>query len=104
MDIVILIFLSFKISKLAKIKGLKPSVWIVRLVALFIATELAVAYSIISIMGMEKILYVIIPALSFALVSSYFVFKQLNDTDGLVGFDLEDNLIEEEKPDLDHFR
>jgi len=117
MDILILIWLSFKIRTQAIAKGEKPLIWIFRLVSLFITTELVVAMFVLSFFGegaslMEMIssgdnnqIYLIIfPSLFLALLSAYFVFKQLAKIDFEEVNEIEENLIEEEKPNLDHFR
>ncbi len=116
MDILILIWLSFKIRTKAVAKGEKPWVWILRLISLFITTELVVAMFIFSFFGtgtslMEMLtsegsnsLMILLPSLSLALLSSFYVFKQLAKVENAADYEIEDNLFEEEKPNLDHFR
>lgn len=104
MDIIILIWLSFQINKKAKEKGLTPSIWVVKLISLFITTELVVAFTIISFAGMENIFLIMVPALSLSVLSALFVFNQLKNQDSQIELDIEEEATEEEKPNLDHFR
>lgn len=116
MDILILLWLSFKIRTKALAKGEKPWLWIFRLISLFITTELVVAMFIYTFSGNEASfvemlkadslngLLILLPSLFLALLSSVFVFKQLAKVQNNEEFNIEDNLIEEEKPNLDHFR
>ena len=107
MDIFLLIYLSIKIFKKAKENHLRPWYWVMRLVTLFISTELVIAMIILNYVGIDKIIYAVIPSLLLASVSAYFIFQQLNRKIANSPQDFEEELIEEdeiEKPNLDHFR
>ena len=105
MDIFLLIYLSVKIYGKAKDNALRPWYWVMRLVTLFITTELVIAMVILNYIGMDKIIYAVFPSLLLASLSAYFIFQQLNKK--IAAIPEPEELIEEdeiEKPNLDHFR
>lgn len=107
MDILILIYLSFKIYNKAEQYDQKPWQWVLRLVSLFISTELVIGLLIVNQFGMDKLLYAVVPSLFLAGLSAYFVFQQLNRKISFNEHNRMDDLMKEEennKPNLDHFR
>ena len=107
MDIIILIFLSFKIYNQAEQKNERPWQWVGRLVLMFLATEMIVAFAVLAYFGVDKIVYAVFPALFTACLSAFFVFKQLaqkTDIEILDNFEEDTQEEEPQKPNLDYFR
>lgn len=74
MDLIILIFLTINIGKLARKKGLKPLTWKFYNVIGFILLEIIGAIFGIFIFGKDNIVSIFLLGLAFA-VSSYFIIR-----------------------------
>ena len=104
MDVFILIYLAVKIYNKAKEHQEKPWFWVIRLVTLFVCSELLIGIFVLNYFGMEKIIYAVIPALGLASLSAYYVFQQLNKIIANKEADYEEERLEEKRANLDHFR
>lgn len=104
MDVFILIYLSTKIYHKASANGEKPWFWVLRLIILFVSSELLVGMLVLSYFGLERIVYAVIPALLLALGSSYYVFQQLNRVIAQNEADYEEEEKPDNRPNLEHFR
>ncbi|HXS57283.1 MAG TPA: hypothetical protein VN726_14225 [Hanamia sp.] len=88
-EIIVLVFLTIEIGKLAREKGLKPLTWRIYNVVGYIAAEFFGAMIGIMIFGKNNIISVMLVGLMFA-ISSYFIIKaQLNK---LPDHDLDDDI------------
>lgn len=104
MDVFLLIYLSVKIYKKAKENQEKAWLWVIRLITLFICSELLIGLLVLNYFGIEKIVYAVIPALGLASLSAYYVFQQLKRTIANNEDDFEEEPSENKRPNLDHFR
>ena len=78
LEIIILIFLTKEIGRLAHSKGLKPGTWKIYTVAGWIISEIIGVIVGVMIFGVDNIFSVILVGLTFA-ITSYFIIKaQLN--------------------------
>lgn len=102
MDVFILIYLASKIYKKAASNDEKPWFWVLRLILLFISSELLVGLVVLNYFGFENIVYAVIPALLLALASAYYVFQQLNRIIGQNDYKEEEH--QDNRPNLEHFR
>lgn len=88
-EIIVLVFLTIEIGKLARAKGLKPLTWRIYNVVGYIAAEFFGAIIGIMIFGKNNIISVMLVGLMFA-ITSYFIIKaQLNK---LPDQDLDDDI------------
>lgn len=78
--------------------------WVLRLITLFLCTELVIVLLVIGNFGEDKLVYAVLPALLCACGSAFLVFKQLDQIIAKKTVDIEDQLIDDDKPNLDHFR
>jgi hypothetical protein len=77
-EIIVLIFLTIEIGKLAREKGLKPLTWRIYNVIGYITAEFFGAMIGIMIFGKENLISVMLVGIMFA-ISSYFIIRaQLN--------------------------
>ena len=102
MDVFILIYLATKIYKKAIRNGKSPWFWVLRLIFLFISSELLVGLVVLNYFGFENIVYAVIPALLIALGSAYYVFQQLNRI--IAQNNYEEEEPQDNRPNLEHFR
>jgi len=102
MDVFILIYLASKIYKKAASNDEKPWFWVLRLILLFISSELLVGLVVLNYFGFENIVYAVIPALILALGSAYYVFQQLNRI--IAQNNYEEEEPQDNRPNLEHFR
>ena len=102
MDVFILIYLASKIYKKAASNDEKPWIWVLRLIFLFISSELLVGLVVLNYFGFENIVYAVIPALLLALGSAYYVFQQLNRI--IAQNNYEEEEPQDNRPNLEHFR
>ena len=102
MDVFILIYLASKIYKKAANNDEKPWFWVLRLIFLFISSELLVGLVVLNYFGFENIVYAVIPALLLALGSAYYVFQQLNRI--IAQNNYEEEEPQDNRPNLEHFR
>lgn len=78
LEIIILIFLTKEIGKLANSKGLKPGTWKIYTIAGWVISEIIGVIVGVMIFGVDNIFSVILVGLTFA-ITSYFIIKaQLN--------------------------
>lgn len=73
-EIIVLIFLTIEIGKLARAKGLKPLTWRIYNVIGYITAEFVGAMIGIMIFGKDNLISVMLVGLMFA-ISSYFIIK-----------------------------
>lgn len=102
MDVFILIYLATKIYKKAIRNGQSPWFWVLRLILLFVSSELLVGLVVLNYFGFEHIVYAVIPALLLALGSAYYVFQQLNRIIAQNNYEEEER--QDNRPNLEHFR
>lgn len=102
MDVFILIYLATKIYKKAIRNGQRPWFWVLRLILLFVSSELLVGLVVLNYFGFENIVYAVIPALLLALGSAYYVFQQLNRI--IAQNNYEEEEPQDNRPNLEHFR
>ena len=102
MDVFILIYLASKIYKKAVSNDENPWFWVLRLIFLFISSELLVGLVVLNYFGFENIVYAVIPALLLALGSAYYVFQQLNRI--IAQNNYEEEEPQDNRPNLEHFQ
>ena len=102
MDVFILIYLATKIYKKAIRNGQSPWFWVLRLILLFVSSELLVGLVVLNYFGFENIVYAVIPVLLLALGSAYYVFQQLNRI--IAQNNYEEEEPQDNRPNLEHFR
>lgn len=78
MDLIILIFLTLDIGKVAQRKGLKTLRWKIYNVVGFIVAEIIGAIAGLMIFGKDNIISIFLVGLAFAISSYYFIKGQLN--------------------------
>ncbi len=78
MDLIILIFLTINIGKLAHSKGLKVLRWKIYNVVGFVIAEIIGAIVGIIIFGKDNIISIFLVGLTFAITSYYIIKAQLN--------------------------
>jgi F0F1-type ATP synthase assembly protein I len=79
MDIILLIFLAFKISNLAAKKGEQRNKWVMRLVFLFVMGELIGAGIGYLIFGIENLIPIALIGLGVAGTFYFMIFNYLNN-------------------------
>ena len=104
MDVFILIYLASKIYKKAIRNGESPWFWVLRLIFLFVSSELLVGLVVLNYCGFENIVYAVIPALLLAVGSAYYVFQQLNRIIAQNENDYKEEEPQDNRPNLEHFR
>lgn len=104
MDIIAIFYFIMKIVKISREKGIEAKSWIWKLLWRWFAIEVGIVMSIMYLFKITfedpRIIYAAIPALALALVSAIYTVNQLK----AVKDEIEEDTLEIEKPNLDHFR
>ncbi|MDQ2719301.1 MAG: hypothetical protein M3Z26_06005 [Bacteroidota bacterium] len=78
LEVIVLIFLTKGIGKLAHNKGLKPGIWKIYIIVSWIISEVTGIFVGLIIFGQDNLFSIFLTGLTFAITSYYIIKAQLN--------------------------